>query len=158
MPNILIICTANICRSPVGEVVLRDRLHKQGLTDWTVASAGTWAEPDRSAATFSRQLVAEQGLNLEEHRSRMVSEPDLAAADLVLVMETGHAEALRAEFPHYARKVFLLSEMAGPRYSVTDPYGGPLEAYQEMVTELTTLIERGLPRIVQLAQANRVNV
>lgn len=158
MPNILIVCTANICRSPVGEVVLRDRLHKQGLTDWVVASAGTWAEPDRSAAAFSRQLVAAQGLDLESHRSRMVSEQDLAAADLVLVMESGHAEALRAEFPQYAHKVYLLSEMAGPRYSITDPYGGPLEAYQEMVAELTNLIDKGLPRIVQLVQANGVNV
>jgi protein-tyrosine-phosphatase len=158
MPNILVVCTANICRSPVGEVVLRDRLNKQGLTDWKVASAGTWAEPDRNAAAFSRQLMAAQGFDLEGHRSRMVSEENLAAADLVLVMETGHAEALRAEFPQYANKVYLLSEMAGPRYSVTDPYGGPLEAYQEMVAELTTLIEKGLPRIMQLAQANRVNV
>ena len=158
MPNILIVCTANICRSPVGEVVLRDSLRKQGLTDWSVASAGTWAEPNRNAAAFSRQLMAAQGHNLEDHRSRMVSEEDLAAADLVLVMEMGHAEALRAEFPQYANKVYLLSEMAGPRYSVTDPYGGPLEAYQEMVTELTTLIDKGLPRIMQLAQANRVNV
>jgi protein-tyrosine phosphatase len=158
MPNILVVCTANICRSPVGEVVLRDRLHKQGLTNWTVASAGTWAEPDRNAATFSRQLMAAQGFDLEAHRSHMVTEPDLAAADLVLVMEMGHAEALRAEFPQHAGKIYLLSEMAGPRYSITDPYGGPLEAYQEMVTELTTLIEKGLPRIMQLARAKAVNV
>jgi protein-tyrosine phosphatase len=158
MPNILVVCTANICRSPVGETVLRDRLHKKGLTDWTVASAGTWAEPDHKAANFSRQLMAAQGFSLEDHRSRMVSEADLAAADLVLVMEMGHAEALRAEFPHYARKVFLLSEMAGPRYSITDPYGGPLEDYEAMVDELTQLIEQGLPRIVQLAETKTVNV
>jgi hypothetical protein len=48
--------------------------------------------------------------------------------------------------------------MSGPRYSVTDPYGGSLEAYQEMVAELTTLIDKGLPRIMQLAQANTVNI
>lgn len=158
MPNILVVCTANICRSPVAEAVLRDRLHKQGLTDWTVSSAGTWAEPDRNAAGFSRQLMAAQGINLEDHRSRMVSEPDLAAADLVLVMETGHSEALRAEFSQYADKIYLISEMSGPRYSVTDPYGGPLEAYQDMVKELTSLIEKGLPRIQQLVQARTINV
>jgi protein-tyrosine phosphatase len=157
MSNILVVCTANICRSPVAEAVLRDRLHKQGLSDWTVASAGTWAEPNRSAATFSRQLMAAQGISLDEHRSRMVTEEDLAAAALVLVMESGHAEALRAEFPQHAAKIFLLAEMAGPRYSVTDPYGGPLSAYQDMVKEITGLIEKGLPRIVKLAQVKVLN-
>jgi protein-tyrosine-phosphatase len=152
MPHILVVCTANICRSPVAEAFLRDRLSRQGLTGWTVSSAGTWAEPGRPAAQFSRILMARQGINLDQHRARLVEEADLAQAHLVLTMEPGHAEALRVEFPHYASKVFLFSEMIGLRFSIADPYGGPLTGYQRMIDELEKLVDEGLPRIVELVQ------
>jgi hypothetical protein len=37
---------------------------------------------------------------------------------------------------------------------VEDPYGGPLKAYQGMVAEVATLIDEGMPRIIDLASAN----
>ncbi|MFO7540703.1 MAG: hypothetical protein R6X32_21910 [Chloroflexota bacterium] len=152
MPHILVVCTANICRSPVAEAVLRDRLHKEGLTDWTVSSAGTWAVLTRPASRFSYELMAEQGLDISEHRATMVDAPQLKTADLVLCMESGHLEALRVEFPQYAHKIYLLSQTVGHHYSVADPYGGPLNAYRHMVQEITRLIETGLPRIIDLTQ------
>ena len=45
-------------------------------------------------------------------------------------MEDGHAEALRAEFPAQAHKVFMLTEMIGRNYNIPDPYGGPAYEYQ----------------------------
>lgn len=154
--HILVICTANICRSPVAEAVLRQRLQEQGLAGWTVSSAGTWAESERSAATHSIQIMAEKGVDLRPHRSRIVTEEMLAEVDLVLCMEIGHVEALHAEFPAHSRKIYLLSEMVGQRYSVSDPYGGPLQEYQRMVKELTNLIDKGLPRIITLAGNEQV--
>jgi protein-tyrosine-phosphatase len=154
MAHILVICTANICRSPVGEAILRDRLAKQGLESWAVSSAGTWALAKRGAAKVSIQLMDEQGLDLKAHRARMVKRSYLEEADLVLCMEAGQAEALRAEFPAFASKIHLLSEMVGMSYNVKDPYGQPVELYREMVSELTGLIESGLKRIVELATQN----
>ena len=98
--------------------------------------------------------MAEQELDISEHRSQPVDQALMNDADLLLCMEIGHAEALRAEFPHQAFKVYLLSAMAGPAYSVSDPYGGPRTEYQRMVTEVSELIDVGLPRIVELALAN----
>jgi len=151
MPHILVICTANICRSPVVEAVLRDRLHKKGLPDWTVSSAGTWAIVSRRASQFSEELMAEQGLDISNHQARMVDADRLKTADLVLCMEKGHVEALKVEFRQHAHKIHLLSQMAGYRYSISDPYGGPMTAYRDMVREVTRLIEAGLPRIIELA-------
>ncbi len=152
MAHILVVCTANICRSPVAEAVLRDRLHQAGLTDWTVSSAGTWAIVARQASRFSTELMAEKGLDISNHAAAMVDEDRLKTADLVLCMESGHAEALKVEFPQFAHKIFLLSEMVGYHYSISDPYGGPIAAYRNMVQEVTRLIEGGLPRIVELAE------
>jgi protein-tyrosine-phosphatase len=154
MPYILIVCTANVCRSPVAEALLRDRLHRSGREQWKVGSAGTWAHPGQHAAEFSTQLMGEQGLDIENHSSRIVTDTLLTTTDLVLCMEIGHAEALRAEFPHEQHKIYLLSDMSDRHYSVKDPYGGPLEAYQSMVAEVAGLIDEGMPRIIETASEN----
>lgn len=159
MPNIVVVCTANICRSPVGEAVLRQRLREQQAeaeqdVAWRVTSAGTWAEYGQMASTFSADLMAERGLDISNHASRPVDRALVDESDLLLCMETGHAEALRAEFPEQAHKIYLLTEMAGPAYSVSDPYGGTRAEYQRMVAEVTGLIDAGLPRIMELALAN----
>ena len=134
---------------------MRDRLQTQGLQDWTVASAGTWGLDGHQASPHSVTVMAEKGLNLQDHSARTVTGKMLAEADLVLCMEVGHVEALRAEFPRYGDRLFLLSEMAGRSYSISDPYGGPLDGYQRMAQEVTGLIDRGLERIISLAQVEK---
>jgi protein-tyrosine-phosphatase len=119
-----------------------------------VASAGTWALVESTAPGESIRLMAERGFDLSEHRARMIELDHLVGADLVLCMEQGHAEALRAEFPKHASKVHLLTEMGGKPYNVRDPYGGPREAYQEMIEEISDLIDAGLGRIIKLAEEN----
>ncbi|MCP4428780.1 MAG: low molecular weight protein arginine phosphatase [Chloroflexi bacterium] len=151
MAHILVVCTANICRSPVGEALLRDCLLQRGLERWEVSSAGTWAQWARGASQFSVDVMAQAGYDISDHRSRMIDEALLAEADLVLCMESGHVEALRTEFPAFADKVYLLSEMADQRYSVHDPYGQPLAMYERMADEVAGLIDAGLDRIIELA-------
>ena len=154
MPHILVVCTANICRSPVAEAVLRDRLQRCGLLDWTVDSAGTWGLDGRGASQHSITIMSEAGLDLQAHRARTITEEMLEKANLVICMESGHVEAIKAEFPQYKERVFLLSEMIGYRYSIGDPYGGPLENYKRMAKEITNIIDEGLERIVALASMN----
>jgi protein-tyrosine phosphatase len=154
MAHILVVCTANICRSPVGEALLRARLQQRGLGDWLVGSAGTWAQEKRGASQYSVELMADQGLDITAHQAQMIEARHLAAADLVLCMEQGHAEALRAEFPRMADKIHLFSEMVDRGYSISDPYGRSREAYELMVQELNLIIDQGLDKIVSLAKTN----
>lgn len=154
MANILIVCTANICRSPVAAALLSDRLRRQGLPDWRVRSAGTWAMEPRGASRYSIEVARREGLDLSRHRSTMIDERHLTDADLVLTMEVGHAEALRAEFPQQAHKVYMLAEMVGHTYNIADPYGGPLEEYERMYEGLAEVIDNGLDRIIELAKEN----
>jgi protein-tyrosine-phosphatase len=154
MVHILIVCTANICRSPVAAALLRDRLQKRGLNDWQVGSSGTWAMNPRGASQNSIEVMSRRGLDINNHRATMVKEAYVRHADLVLTMEVGHAEALRAEFPAQAHKVYLLSEMVGQSYSIADPYGGPIEEYERMAETISAIIDGGLDQIIQLAQTN----
>lgn len=153
-PHILIVCTANICRSPVAEVLLRTRLAATGLADWTVSSAGTWAEKNQTAAPFSIALMDERGLDIQLHRSQPVTEPLMQQADLLLCLETGHVKTLRAAYPAHQHKIYTLRQMVNKRGSVRDPYGGSQRQYEWMVSEVDELIERGFSRIQALALEN----
>jgi protein-tyrosine-phosphatase len=154
MAHILFICTANICRSPVAEALLKDRLKKNGYDDWSVSSAGTWSLTRSPAAQNSQMVSAQYGLDISDHISRMVEEAHLREADLILCMEEGHVEALKVEFPEQVHKIYPLTAMSGPTYSVNDPYGGPLLDYQVMIAELARIIDSGFDRIIELAEDN----
>lgn len=154
MAHILFICTANICRSPVAMGLLHRRLKEEGMEDWTVTSAGTWAQLKRGAASNSIRVMEAQGIDITEHQARLVDREMLKEADLVLCMERGHAEALQTEFPEAADKIYLLSEMVGRQYSISDPYGSPLPEYERMAADLAGIIDAGFERIVELAEEN----
>ena len=154
MPHVLFICTANICRSPVGEGLLRHTWQQHSVDGWTVGSAGTWAMAGQPASTFSVQAMAERGIDISRHRSREVNERLLQEADLVLCMEWRHVEALQVEFPGHAAKIYTLGQMSGEKGSVADPYGSTLENYRKMVAEVAALLDAGYDQIVTLAEEN----
>jgi protein-tyrosine phosphatase len=147
MPNILVLCRANQFRSVLTEYALRRRLDS---AEWRVSSAGVWAQDGLPAA---RGLAAwSEMLELEQHRSRALDFAMLQDADLVLVMERGQKEALALEFPMAAGRVYLLSEMSEPvAYDIPDPALGG-ENPGQLIAEILSLVEKGLPRIIQLSE------
>lgn len=154
MPNVIFVCTANICRSPVAEALFRDWLRQQPAASanaWRVSSAGTWADEGAPASAYAVEVLAAAGLDLSVHRSRRVARAMIEAADLLLCMTRSQREALQVEFPDLAGRVQLLTAMAGLAYDVADPYGGPRQGYVEMAAEIKQILERGGARILALA-------
>ena len=152
MRSILIVCTANICRSPMAEVLLRKKISERQIEgEWQVGSAGTWGEDGLPASSNGITVMRERGLDTSSHLSLSINEKLLEEADLVLAMTAGHVESLKIDFPEYSSRIFRLAEMAGAPYDIEDPYGGSLEDYRRTADELAMLLERGLERIIQLA-------
>jgi protein-tyrosine phosphatase len=152
MPSVLFVCTANICRSPLAMALFRHRLEQQGeLPGWRIESAGTWAMEGEPPALKSIMLLGRRGINLRSHRSRTVSRELLQSFDLILTMERGHKEALRAEFPEIAGRTFLLTEMVGENRDIIDPMGGSLEAFELTIRDLEDIFERGQAEITRRA-------
>lgn len=152
MPSVLFVCTANVCRSPMAAAVFQRFLQKRpDAGEWRVASAGTWALDGEAAASKAQEVMRRRGLDISHHRSQSVSPELLRRFSLILVMERGHKEALRVEFPALAGRIFLLNEMIGLRFDIPDPVGGSLADFDDTAAEFERIFEHGFPRIAELA-------
>lgn len=123
MVMILFVCTANQFRSPIAAACFTRKLISIGAGDtWTVESAGTWTPAGLPAHPLAIEEAAKLGLDLSAHRTCEVDAALLAAADLIVVMEQGHKEALEAEFPAVRGRVILLGNLANiPGGEISDP-------------------------------------
>jgi len=149
--TILLVCTANMCRSPMAEGLVRRKLEREGLADeFHVASAGVWTLDGRRATESAVMTMAELGVDIRAHRSRLLTEEIMDEAALVLTMTHSHAEAIRAEFPQHRHRVMLLSELVGFGYDIEDPVGGSLLDYEETAQEIEAILETGYERMMQL--------
>ncbi|MBD5784582.1 low molecular weight phosphotyrosine protein phosphatase [Cellulosimicrobium terreum] len=96
--RVMTVCTGNICRSPMAEVVLRDRLEAAGLADRVVVDS-TGVSDEESGNPIDRRaraVLTAHGYAVDgTHRARQVSARDVVERDLVLAMTTQHARALR---------------------------------------------------------------
>ena len=121
-----------------------DRAH-----EFRAASAGVWTVDGRPATESAIMVMAELGIDIRGHRSRLLTERIVENAALILTMTHSHAEAIRAEFPEHENRVFLLSEVVGYDYDIVDPIGGSLLDYEETAQEIEALIETGYERMMQ---------
>jgi protein-tyrosine phosphatase len=126
--DVLLLCTANQCRSPMAEALLRRRLHDAGV-DARVSSAGLY--PSGNPATEEAiSVMASRGLDIEPHRSRQVEPGMVRSADLVLGMAREHVREVAVLDGAALARTFTLKELVtsgrnvGPRRS-----GESLEAW-----------------------------
>lgn len=126
MNSILTVCVGNICRSPVAEALLKERL--PGRKVW---SAGLHALVGQPADATASEVAREHGLNLSAHRAQQVAGWMCSHADLVLVMEAGHQQELEDLYPMARGKIHRLGEF-GPQgaFDIADPYRQPRAAFE----------------------------
>lgn len=149
MANILIVCSANMCRSPMAELLLHRQLEQSARSGWKVHSAGANAGVGWPAAQGAIEATQEIGLDFAAHRSRAVIQALLAEADLVLLMEQANRAELVRLFGRLPDKVRPFTSMVGSEVDVQDPIGGPPEAYRQCAVELRSMIEEGLPWLMR---------
>lgn len=120
MFEILTVCTGNICRSPLAELLLRGRLAD---LEGHIHSAGTYGLDQVPMTTEAQRLATLNGVPAETaaaHRSQPLDEALLSSPDLILVMTREHRRQVLELAPSRMRAVFTLREFARLAEAVTD--------------------------------------
>jgi protein-tyrosine phosphatase len=109
---LLVVCTANVCRSPLGQRTLQHALAGASLGEIVVASAGTRALEGESMCPVSAEdLDPGDGAYATDHRARQLTGDLVREADIVITMEREQRSAAVQAAPGSQSKVFTLREV-----------------------------------------------
>ena len=144
--KILMVCLGNICRSPMAEGILKEKIKKHEL-NWEVDSAGTsgWHQgelPDLRG----RQIMLQKGIDISDQRSRMFVKDDFAKFDLILTMDQSNYDnvAALANSNGDKDKIKMILEYTDiDNLSVPDPY------FDDRFEYVYDLLDQACERIVE---------
>ncbi|MBK1880553.1 low molecular weight protein arginine phosphatase [Pelagicoccus mobilis] len=149
-PNeIVFVCTANTCRSPMAAALLRHALSAQDepISTLKVSSAGVSAFPGQAASLNSVDALKKVGIDLSDHQSQAISQEIVDNALAFFCMTDSHLAMLSYQIDPPPQNAYLMRQFigAGVDDQIPDPFGGSLRQYEacrdSMVEAIPSLIE-----------------
>ncbi len=123
MKRITFVCTGNTCRSPMAEIILKNKIKCSGLKGVKVTSAGLSANDGDKISKNSMLALKNLGYSVKGFKSKRLTAMLMLKSDLVICMTYEHKMYIQ-NFPN----VFTLNEFTGVG-EITDPYGKDLSEY-----------------------------
>jgi len=149
--HVLCVCTANVCRSPAAELLLRAGLRArlgEAADSIVVLSAGTWASPDRPVEPGTAAALRRAGVDpadLAATTSTRLTREAVAAADLILGSSAEHVRAVWRLQLASRHRAFTLGELARLAEGIREgelPSGDPATRLRALVARASALRER----------------
>lgn len=141
--SILVVCTGNICRSPMGERLLRQQLPGRQVT-----SAGIFGLEGCPADAAAQAVAWRHGISLEGHVARKVTRSLLQKSDLILVMEPKHLRFIATMAPENRGKSLLFGQWLETK-DIPDPYRKSREAFEYVFNQLGKASQEWARRLSQ---------
>jgi len=139
MVKILFICHGNICRSPMGEFVLKDMVKKAGVADrFEIASAAVSREEiGNPVYPPARRELAKHGIRCDGHAAHQITQREYDYYDRIYYMDGSNARWLRRLLKDTSKCFPLLDR------DVADPwYTGDFTAtWNDIVEGCTAIME-----------------
>ncbi|MFD0996585.1 protein-tyrosine phosphatase [Pseudoclavibacter chungangensis] len=165
--RICFVCTGNICRSPMAEVIFRDMVDEAGLADAvyiTSAGTGEWHVGEK-ADPRTRAALDRVGYSAENHRAKQFEVSWFETFDLIVTFDRGQRRILRAWARDDDERAlirpllsFSPADPGSPSGEVPDPYYGSDELF-DRVRDMIEVACRGLlaqiEPVVRAAQQGR---
>ncbi|WP_084627141.1 hypothetical protein [Pseudoclavibacter soli] len=144
--RVLTVCTGNICRSPLAELLIASLVDPKQIE---VSSAGTGAPAGSPVDETVAELASLRGLDPSRHRARRITEEIIAGSDLVLALTERHRERVVALHPAAIGQAFTLREYAtivlaiqrGVAAGITEVPSGP-EGWRALAGDLRSSVRR----------------
>src|SRR5271156_6032418 len=122
--HIAVVCTGNICRSPMAEALLQRQWPQR-----TVFSAGVAAMVGCRAEPYAIEVMLERGFDISAHRARQATPALLTSAQLILALDQSHYDVICRSHPALRGRVHKLGRWRG-NIDVPDPYLEPKSAFE----------------------------
>ena len=150
--NILFVCSANVSRSFLAENLLKRELEKENIENISVASAGLNTfdlnEPDQKMVAHLSKI----GIPEVDHRPKQISKQAADWANIILVMETDHAQKIMDLWPEAKPKLQLFGRFvsAGPTIDdVIDPFGKSPYHYRLAQSQISLAVKNIVNKLLQ---------
>jgi len=138
--NILLLCTGNICRSPMAEGLMRAALPRHHFF-----SAELHAPEGAPADPYAISLMSEIGIDISRHRARRLAAWMMHEADWVLVMESAQITHLKAQYPAMQGKLARLGERLSQ--DIPDPVGQTRARFSACLLQIERAVAAWLPQL-----------
>jgi protein-tyrosine phosphatase len=154
MVRVLLVCTGNVCRSPLAEGILRKLVRDAGSHGAVVVeSAGTAAVEGAHASGNSVEVAARAGIDIRGHAARQLTKRLVSRSNLILTMQPEHRDWIVGKFPEAAEKTHVVTryvDASEDSDGVQDPIGLDIDAYQETFEKIEESLRAAMPRILDL--------
>lgn len=153
--NILFVCSGNISRSFLAEILLKNESEQLKTDRISVASAGLYAYPGNPPDSKMVEYLSKMGITAKNHEARQITKQGMDWADLILVMEKEHKTVLKEMWPGIGDKVKRLGRFISEDQKtddIVDPFGRSPYHYRLAQAQITLAIKN----LVKSIRSNQI--